>query len=527
MTSSTFKSQQTCDNKVAFATQRSQPKPPEKPKTNDPLTSTPLPSLFFKMLLPITLGMVINGLYNLIDAYFIGVYVGSTGFAAVSSVFPIQMLGIAIAAMIANGTSILVSQVWGASELNRLALTLRATAILVVVAAVIFPAIILSNMEGILPTIGVTPLLLQHAKAYLLPITAGSFLLFSLFTCSDILRAIANLQGLLVVILIGALSNIALDYLVIVVLDMAVAGAAYATLLSQALGLGVALYLLTKNPGNLRNALTCNDNETNKQKETSRPPLQLSELITTTGKIISYGSPTLFTYIGAVLVIALVNSTLANTGGMNKETWISAYGIISRINIFLILPLIAITNTCQTLAAHNYGAKQHKRVQISLNIGISVGLGYLLLMMLLIFGLPESLMRLFSKDTRVIENGVHISSIIFLLLPMVAISSIGIGFLQAIGQARTALMISFIKIYLVLTPLLLLIPTQMKTMDIWYAFPLSEFLTVPVVIFVLVKHYKELRFLKEPDYFNEPGSFSCFNEEQLCFDSLCKENKHG
>jgi putative MATE family efflux protein len=434
---------------------------PAPPKNATPLETESITRLYAKIAIPIAFGMVLSGLYNIIDAFFIAQFVGAEAFAAVSAIFPLQMLIIAIGALISNGVSIIVSQYWGAKKYDEARKVLDNAFTLILLLAIVLAIPIFGYTSQILNAISVTELLFVDAKAYFVPITLGAIFVLSLSLICDLLRAQTNMQGLLLIILFGTIANIFLDYLFIVVADMGTRGAAFATLLGQLMAIILGLKILSADKSSLKIS-----------------KLRLTLNIDVIIRFLSLGLPVFISYLGASIIMLLINSSIAHHALIDPEQFIAAYGIISRINIFLILPLIAISYASQTIIAHNFGANIAHRVKKTAITGVVIATCYLCVVALCLYLLPRQIIGIFSQQESLISQTQSIAEIMFLMLPFSGISAICIAFFQATGRAKLALTLSITQVYVFLLPGILLILNMFDLSKIWYAFPLTQCLSI-------------------------------------------------
>ncbi|WP_100642775.1 MATE family efflux transporter [Alteromonas facilis] len=432
--------------------------------------------LYLKLSVAMAIGMLINGMYSLVDAYFIGTYVGPIEFAAVSTVFPIQMLQIAFAALISSGASILVSRYLGSGDNSQLKTCVISGVVLILMLSLFMALLLIGGEQTVLPLIGVTPSLLPLAVTYYVPLVAGSALIFLLFFTSDLLRAYSNMKGLLNVILLGALTNVVLDWLFIATLHWGLAGAAYATLISQALGVCLAIKLLGL-----------------KRYDFANLSVDLGGIGKQIRLILGLGLPALSTYLGAALVVGSVNHLLATYGTLDIANWIGAYGLLGRLNVFCILPLIAITNACQTIVSYNYGAAEFNRVDNAIKLGLVIAMVYLLVVALGLITFAGNIAGLFTDDDQLKSTVAKIASIMFLLMPLAGLSGITVAGLQSTNRPKQAMLLSFAKIYLVLVPALFLLTQWVDVTALWYAFPIAELVMLPFLVLSAVTMIRRVR----------------------------------
>ncbi|WP_196140907.1 MATE family efflux transporter [Aliikangiella sp. G2MR2-5] len=447
------------------------------------LVSGDLKTLFIKLSVPMMIGMLLNGLYSLVDAYFISSFIGDAAFAGVSSIFPLQMALIAIAICIGNGSSVLISNQFGANNLAAIKRIFNNTLVLILsISLLVLIASFNLSIESFIPVSSSNPdsdATLVHAMDYFFIIVSGYIFLLLLSLLSDYLRAISNMKGLLLIILMGALSNVVLDYLLIVVFNLGTSGAALATVIAQLSGVITGVLIVAK----------------------SSAPLRLSKIgielnLTIVKEILVTGSPALITTLGAAMVMATVNMNIINYNSINPEVWIGAYGITVRINILLLLPLMAISNASQTIIAQNFGANNIERVQSCLRIGITTAITYLFFITLILILFSANILDTLGIGENQAKYAEKIFAIMFILLPVSGVTTVGIAYLQAVKKAPLAIALTFSQIYLLLIPLLLLIPPSLDVNQIWYAYPATQIVMASVSILILWNQNNNFRQLR-------------------------------
>jgi putative MATE family efflux protein len=439
------------------------------PPPENPLGTENIYKLFAKIALPISFGMLISGFYNIVDAYFIARYVGENAFSAVSAVFPLQMLLIALAALISNGVSIAIGQYWGAKKASRATDVINNAISFILFMWLIITVVSYVYEHTILTTIGIPPTLFTDASAYFLPIMLGSIFLFLLSIICDVLRAQTNMSGLFLIILLGSILNIVLDFLFLATFGLGVFGAALATLIGQFFGIIVGLKLIKKGRYGFKLL-----------------GFKFDIKLVVIKHFLSLGLPVFISYIGAGLIMMIINIAITQHIGGNKESLLAAYGIIGRINIFTILPLIAISQAIQTIIAHNYGANNRRRVQETALAGFFIATSYLVALTIVFYSLPQQIFALFTDNTHLIQQATGIANTIFLALPLVGLSAVSTAYFQAISKSKIAMLISFTKIYLLLIPIIIWLASNFNMDIVWYAFPATEVITC-LLLLILIK----------------------------------------
>ena len=211
------------------------------------LGTKPIVGLFFGMAAPIAVGMMVHGLYNVVDAIFVTRVIGVNAMGGISIVFPIQMFIFALATLVGSGMASIVARQLGAKQDAAANTTIDMASRLGLIMALVLTLSIYFNIDALLTLLGVSEALWPYAYAYLVPLALMSFPVVLISSVpSDLLRAEGKAMLMMASMVSSALLNIALDALFIFVLDMGVEGVAYATILSQVFALGVMLYFILR-----------------------------------------------------------------------------------------------------------------------------------------------------------------------------------------------------------------------------------------------------------------------------------------
>lgn len=210
------------------------------------LGSAPIPKALMSLGIPIMIGMLINALYNLVDAYFVGA-LGERQMGAISIVFPLGQVVVGLGLMFGNGAASYLSRLLGSGDkdmANRVASTALYSSVMAGAIVILFSTIFL---EPILMVLGTTETIMPYALAYArIYVLSCIFNVFNV-TMNNIVSSEGAAKTTMCALLLGAVLNIGLDPLFIYVFDMGVAGAAIATAISQmASTLVYLVYVLRK-----------------------------------------------------------------------------------------------------------------------------------------------------------------------------------------------------------------------------------------------------------------------------------------
>lgn len=429
--------------------------------------------LLFKLTLPAFFGMVVMTLYNVVDTIFIGQYVGPLGIAGLSIVFPIQMLAMGIGQMSGMGGASLISRLLGAGQNDRAQLALGnsiSSMVLLAVAVMVAGEI---NPDFWLRLIGASEDILPYAREYLVIILVGMIFMSLSMALNGLIRAEGNARVAMTGMIIGAGLNIALDAIFIIPLDMGIKGAAWATVIAQFISVVYFVrYYYSK-------------------KSIFR--ITKKDLIPNIGilkPIYAIGSASLAMTLAGSLSAILVNRVLGSYGG---DYAISTFGIVNRIMMFAIMPGMVIGQGLQPILGYNYGAKRYKLALRSIKIAVIWTVSMGLVAFCLLFFLPDVFIRIFTPDAQLIDMAVHASKRVFFFLYLIGVGFIGSLIFQSLGKAVISIITSLARPALFLVPTVLILPRFMGLDGVWWAFAMTDALTVALNIIFLIPQVREFQ----------------------------------
>ena len=432
-------------------------------------TNGPLGAIYLKTALPIIFVMGMNGLLSVADAYFLGLYVGPDALAAVTLMFPIYMLIVALSTLVSNGMSSLLARHLGGNETQAAqavfagahGLALLVGGCLILLFLLFGPAVTLLAAGG-LTTLADLGLIYLRITVFCAP------LLFVLSVNSDALRNEGRVGFMAGMSLLVSVTNIGFNYLLIGVLDMGVAGSAYGTAAAQALSFGIILGFRIYG-------------------ETVLHPIALVQysLRHAWKSILALGAPQSLNFIGLALGSAAIIIALQWVGNPNYPDTVTAYGIITRVITFAFLPLLGLSFAMQTITGNNHGAAAWSRVKTSLQIAIGVAFVYCLVVQIIVIGMPNQIAAIFVNDGAVIAEVARIlpvmTSVFFLMGPLMMFAA----YYQAIGAAGRAAILGLTKTYAFAIPLTFVMPLWFGEWGIWYAGPVAEIMLLGLTLIVL------------------------------------------
>ena len=337
--------------------------------------------------IPLILGNLLQQLYNTVDSIVVGRFLGSNALAAVGSGSQLIFFIISFSMGASIGAGVLVSQTFGAEDQEGIHRTVHNAVALGAIAGVIITAAGVCLARPLLRLLGTPEEVFGQAVLYLQVYFGGS--LFSVFYnfATGILNAVGKPNKSLQYLAVSAITNTVLDITFIGGLKMGVAGAALATVISQAAAcVFIIRYLLTTD-GVYRVSL-----------REIRPDGK------TIGQMLRIGLPTGLQNTLMSLSNVVIQSAVNSFG----PTLMAANAAYSKLDGFNILPVISFSNAITTFAGQNIGAKKPERVRTGLYVTLAMGIGYVIVTgtLILLFGRP--LMRIFVDDDAVVELGLYI-----------------------------------------------------------------------------------------------------------------------
>lgn len=449
----------------------------QNPSENKMGTARMLP-LIAAMSLPAMFSMLVQALYNVVDSYFVA-KLGVEALTAVSLAFPIQNLMIAIGVGTGVGINSLVSRRLGEGRVEEAS---RAATHGILLGAVSGLAVALLGLLGISAFFGAftaNPLIYQYGCDYGYVVTICSFGMFIQINMEKTLQSTGNMIIPMFSQLIGAITNIILDPIMIFGLfgfpKMGVQGAAVATVAGQILGMLFVLIMGLARNHAVNITLKGFRFDANTVKD-----------------IYAVGFPSiLMQSIGSVMTVG-VNAILIKF----SDVAVAVFGIYFKLQSFVFMPVFGLTHGVMPIMGFNYGARNKKRVVDALKIGSVIALCIMTAGSLLFLTSADNLLMIFNADAEMLAIGVPALRTISLCFIPAALGIMFSTMFQAIGMGGRSLLISLLRQLVLILPLALLL-SQFGLNYVWYAFPLAETVSfaASLAIFAAIygKHIKNLK----------------------------------
>ena len=293
------------------------------------------------------------------------------------------------------------------------------------------------------------------------------------FTLNNTIRGDGNPKLAATIMIIGCLTNIVLDAVFIFIFKMGIQGAAVATIISQLITaiIGVRYYVSGKS--NLR---------------FFKSNLKLNKDIII--KILAIGASPFAMQMAASLVQVIANNVLKIYG---TDIAIGAMATISSIAVMCLKPIFGINQGAQPIIGFNYGAKQEKRAQEAYKLSLIVATIILVIAFIVVQSFPEAIIGIFNKDPKFMDISVKGLRIYLLMLPIVGVSITGTNYIQSIGEAKTAMILSLLRQVILLIPFMIILPRifGLGVNGVWIAQPLSDLIASLLTGIILLNSMKK------------------------------------
>ena len=421
--------------------------------------------LLIKQAVPATIGILVMSLNMIVDTIFVGQWIGVLAIAAITVVLPIAFLISSIGMGIGIGGSSIISRALGAKDSEKAFLTFGNQVSLTVILAILFVIIGSVFSVPLLNLFGAKGAILPIASQYFGVIIYGvPFLPFAMMG-NPTIRAEGKPKFAMYAMMIPAVLNVLLDILFIKVFDWGMWGAGLATSLSYAsCGLYILYFFLSS------------------KSELKIIPKNFKLDFKIVREIVELGGVSIVRQ-GAISILMIVlNYSLFKYGG---EISIAIFGIINRVMMFALSPVMGVFQGFLPVAGFNIGAKKNDRVKETIKKAVWFGtvLGTIVFIGILFF--KEEVIGIFTNDLILLSETPNAMFMVFLATPIITLQLIGSAYFQAAGKALPALFLTLLKQGIFLIPLAYFLPKYYGINGVWMSFPIADVLSTIITVLVL------------------------------------------
>lgn len=336
--------------------------------------------------LPVLISNIIQSLYSTVDMLVVGQFAGEVSMSGVNIGGQVSFLITNMVFGLSVGATVLIGQYKGADDRKSMRETIATLFVSLFVSAVAMTIVMIALQEPLLRLIQTPAESFEEAKQYFFISMLGTIFIFGYNALSAVMRGLGDSKNPLIFVAIACAVNIVLDILLVAVLHMGAAGAALATVVSQAISMILCIVYLKGNDFIFDFSLDAFHGFSKKQ-------LKL---------ILKVGIPTSIQNV-ATSASFLFLTALVNSLGVMAS---AAVGAVGKLNGFAILPGVAMSTSVSAMAAQNVGAKKYDRAAKTMYVGMAIASAISLLIFFIVGVFPEQCMRLFGSNPEFLENGV-------------------------------------------------------------------------------------------------------------------------
>ena len=437
----------------------------DKRKGNTDLTEGKVWKVIVRFAVPLLVGNLLQQFYNITDSIIVGQFLGKEALAAVSASFFIYYFIISLVIGVGSGTTVVISQLFGAKQYQKVQLAFSSFFIFMLVGGIILSIAGIIFAEPVFRLTNTPEEVMPQAVAYFRIYIGGTFLFVTFNSIISILRGVGESVRPMLFILITTVLNIAFDLLFILVFKWGIEGAARATVVSQGIGMCIALAYV---------------NNTHPLLSIKKQDMLFDwKLFKESLKI---GLPTSVQQcaiaLGLIALLGIVNSFGTNT--------LTAYGAAGKIDTIITQAILTLSGALAAFCGQNIGAGRLDRVKkgVQFTMYTNIALGLLTFAAVYLFG--NEMMRIFTKDIDVVAIGKEYLLIIGGFFIVHGALNVYNGALRGAGDTLFPMITSLVCLWLIRIPLAYYLSSWLGRNGIWWAIGIS----ITIGLIVTFVYYK-------------------------------------
>ena len=438
------------------------------------LTKNPF-SLMLELSIPAILGMVVVGLYNMMDSIFVGQMVGDIQMGAVSISYPFTLINGGTAAMLGVGSASVLSRAIGKKDEATVKKVMGNLVAMVILLSAIIMVVGMTFTRQILTLAGAEGEILNYAEKYLRIVYAGSLFVNFFQSANMVIRGTGQLKKSMLIVGSGAVLNIILDPIFITTLKpygMGLEGAAYATVLSQFVQAVFTLWYFKK----------------------KSPDVKIGRIRidgTLLPQVLAVGVSAMLMQVLTLVQQTVIYRVAAQYGGESSQI---VLGAALRFWNFAFVPLWGISNGFQPAAGTNYGAKDYDRVKTLTRVFITSATVLSLLFFIPVELFPAQILSMFGVDPAVAAASATNFRIMFSTYILQGSFIIAVTLFQSLGKAQKATWLVLFRQIILFIPLAIILPMigGMGIRGVWLAIALTDAVLVVITIAMMLSEFRKM-----------------------------------
>lgn len=429
--------------------------------------------------LPAIIAQTASSLYNMVDSIFIGHGVGPQAISGLAVTFPLMNLSTAFGTLVGAGAATMLSVLLGQKNYSAANKVLGNVVSLNIIIGLIFMVLALIFIDPILIFFGASEATLPFAKEYMTIILYGNIITHLYFGLNAAMRSSGFPKKAMALTIFTVIFNTILDPIFIFVFDMGIAGAAWATVIAQAVAMCIVLHHF---------------NNKSRAFHFEKGIVRLDWRVAKDSLAIGLG-PFLM-HSAACLVTLFINQQLRKYSG---DMGIGAYGITNRFVFMFMMICMGLNQGMQPIAGYNYGARQYSRVKDVFWKTAMLAMIVTTTCFIICCFFPKAAASIFTHDEQLLELSSESLRMMTLVFPLVGFQMIGTNFFQSLGMVKKSILLSLSRQILFLLPLLYAMPMWLGTKGVWISFPIADLIAVSLTVILLMQLFRKFSRLKDGD----------------------------
>ena len=450
--------------------------------------TAPMWFLLLQMSLPPMMAIIVMALYSIVDRAFVGNVIGVDALSGLSAAFPAQIAAVAVGLLPGLGGMSVVSRALGAGDTRHASRVIGSS---LAVLAPIYLALTVAGMlhlDELTSFMGASPNTAPYAREYLVIILPGGLFTMVAIAANNLFMAEGRPGAATIVLAGGAIANVILDALFILVFRWGITGAAVATVLAQGLAvIYIAWFYLS---GHSALSIT---------------PDALIPRLGLIREIVALGMPIFIIEGARSIVVVVINNILSQYQG--GDGYIALFGVINSVLEFALAPFIGIALAYLPLAAYNYGARNYDRIRQAIwqsCLGATVA-GVLITAVLL--PISGHIISLFAEANALPPEATGALRVALVALPVVGVEFVGSVAFQALGKAWPSVVLTVTQRVVMLLIWVFVLSELVGVWGVWWSFPVTDVSAMFLGFGALVLVWRRVDRWGEADFNRRMGDF--------------------
>jgi len=442
-------------------------------KYTELLGTAPLGRLLIKLSLPGIAATVSTSLYNIVNTIWV-TRIGYQAIAALTIIFPYQILTYAIGGGTGIGMAALVSRRFGEKNVEAANRAAGQIFVISIFWGLLFILAATLLADRILPILGSRPDIYDYARQYLVITAFGAPQVIFMIVTSSLIRGSGDAVKPMIINISSTLINVVLDPFLIFGIgpfpEMGVAGAALGTVIAQTSGALLGLYYFLAGRTAYRFRLA-----------------HLKPDFIILRDIYRVGMPTMVSQILESVAFLLFNKVVSSFGSMV----IASLGIVMRISDFAFMPVMGVCNGMLPIVGYNFGARLYKRLWQTVKLAAAGIMVFLAAATILMVIFAPQIVGIFSQDPELSTAAVPVLRIMMSTMVLVGPTMVFITAFQGLSKGTLALFLSLLRQFLIFIPILFLFRYLFGLWGVWWSMPASDILSFTLVFLFIYREYRQ------------------------------------